>query len=83
MSCYSCTDSILIATSRILSFETLYLDAASLGMSDPWTAYITALRRSLWLMLTIIRECNGRVFARPGLGDLNDENPLKGADMCW
>ena len=28
-------------------------------------------------MVTRTGKCNWRVFTRPGLGDLNDENPLK------
>ena len=61
----------------ILLFETLYLDAASQGLSDPWTTYITYLRRYLWLMVTRRKKWNYRVFARPGLGDFYDDNPSK------
>ena len=38
---------------------------------------IIALRRYSWFMVTRRRNWNWRVFARPGLGDLNYENPLK------
>ena len=42
-----------VAISKIFLFETLYLDAAAQGEgSDPWTTDITALRRSLLVMVT-------------------------------
>ena len=71
-------NSMLIGVSRIFLFETLYLDAAALGVSDPWTSDITDLGRSSFIMVTRRRKWNWRVFARPGLGDFNDENPYKG-----
>ena len=77
VSCYSCTDSSLINVSRIFLFETLYPDAAALGVSDPWTSDITDLGRSSFIMVTRIREWNWRVFLRPGLGDFNYKNSLK------
>ena len=71
-------DSTLIATSIIFIFKTLYPDEAAWGVSDTWATYITALTGYLWTMVTIIRKWDCSVFGRPGFGDLNDENPLKG-----
>ena len=74
----SCTDSSLIAISMIFLFETLYLDSAARGESDLWTTDIKDLRIFSWLVVTRRWKWNWRVFARPGLGDSNDKNPLKG-----
>ena len=78
VSCSSFTDSILVDISRILLFETLYLDSEAQGVSNLLTTDITALRRSSWLMVTRRRKCNWRVFARTGLWDFYHYNPLKG-----
>ena len=69
-----CMDPSLVSISSIFLFETLYLDAGALGVSDPWTTYVIALRRYSCLMVTRRRKCNRRVFARPGLGDFHDDN---------
>ena len=73
--CSSCTDSSLVALSRIFLFKPLYLDSEVLGVSDKWTTDITDLRRSSWLMVTRRRKWNWRVFAGPGLGYFNDDKP--------
>ena len=70
--------SSLVTISRIFQFKTLYIDAAAWEVSDLWTADITALIIFSRLMVTRRRKWNWRVFARPGLGVLNDYNPLKG-----
>ena len=75
--CSSCTDPSLAAISMIFLFETIYLDVAAQEVSDPWTKYITALRRSSWLMVTRRRKWNCGVFMRPGLRDFYGDNPYK------
>ena len=52
-------------------------------MSDPQSTEITDLIRSSSIMVTRRRNCNWRVFVRPGLGEFNDDNPKKRAEMCW
>ena len=78
VSCSSCIDYSLIDTSIIFLFKTLYIDAASRGVSDTWNTDITVLKRCSWLIVTRRRKWNWKVFARPGLENFNDENPLKG-----
>ena len=56
----------------------LFVDAAARGISDLWTTAIIDLRISSWIMVTRRWKCNWRVFGRLGLGDFNDDKPLKG-----
>ena len=47
-------------------------------MSDPWTTYIIDLIVSSCPVVTRQQKCNWRFFVILGLGELNNENPLKG-----
>ena len=55
--------------------NTYYLVAAVQGVWVPWMKDITYLRISSWLIVTRRQKCDCRVFARPRLGEFNDENP--------
>ena len=70
-------DSSAVATWRILLLGTLYLVAAMWVIYISWMSDITAVKISSCIMVTRRWKWNLRLLTRPGLGDFNDENPLK------
>ena len=75
VSCYSCTDSSLVAITNIFLFKTLFLDVVTRGVSDLRTLEITDLIRSSSIMMTRRWKWNWRVFVKLELGGFNDDNP--------